>query len=212
MPLSSANHAFPVLFGAVLLPIYLFILPSFDPAPGQTFLERARRFDMVGALISIGAFVCTVMLINFGGLLYDWKSGSIKALAVVGILLWIVFAIQQNFTIFTTTENRLFPVHFLKHKERVLLFIAGASGGAAIYITIYYIPIFFQFTHGDTAIMAAVRLLPFVFILSALVLANGALMARWGYYTPWYIGGSILTLIGSVLMCKPIRISSPFGR
>ena len=142
------------------------------------------------------------MLINFGGLLYDWTSGSIIALAVVGIILWIAFVFQQSFTIFTTTENRLFPVHFLKRKEQVLLFIAGASAGAAIYITIYYIPIFFQFTNGDTAIQAAVRLLPFVFILSALVLANGYLMARWGYYTPWYIGGSIIALIGAALMCK----------
>ena len=191
-----------MLFGAILLPIYLFILPSFDPAAGQTFLERIKRFDIVGSLISIGAFVCTVMLINFGGLLYDWTSGSIIALAVVGIILWIAFVFQQSFTIFTTTENRLFPVHFLKRKEQVLLFIAGASAGAAIYITIYYIPIFFQFTNGDTAIQAAVRLLPFVFILSALVLANGYLMARWGYYTPWYIGGSIIALIGAALMCK----------
>ena len=195
-----------MLFGAILLPIYLFILPSFDPAIGQTFLERAKRFDMVGTLLSIGAFVCTVMLINFGGLLYDWTSGSIIALAVVGILLWITFAFQQSFTIFTTVENRIFPVHFLKQKEQILLFIAGASAGAAIYITIYYIPIFFQFTHGDTAIKAAVRLLPFVFILSTLVLVNGYLMAKWGYYTPWYIGGSIITLIGSVLMCMRLKI------
>lgn len=113
----------------------------------------------------------------------------------------MTFAFQQRFTIFTAVENRILPVRFLKQREQVLLFIAGASAGAAIYRTIYYIPISFQFTHGVTAIEAAARLLPFVFILSALVLVSGYLMARWGYYTPWHIGGSIITLIGSVLMC-----------
>ena len=105
-------------------------------------------------------------------------------------------------TIFTTPENRVFPVHLIKRKEPVLLFIALSSAGPVIDTTIYYIPIYFQFTRGDSAIQAAVRLLPFVFILSALVMANGFLMSRWGYYTPWYFLGSILALIGSVLMSK----------
>ncbi|KAK4690159.1 hypothetical protein P7C71_g6564, partial [Lecanoromycetidae sp. Uapishka_2] len=38
--------------------------------------------------------------------------------------------------------------------------------------------------------------------LSTMVLANGFFMAKWGRYTPWYLIGSIITLIGSVLMSK----------
>ena len=142
------------------------------------------------------------MGINFGGVLYSWDDGAIIALFVVSGVLFIVFAIQQIFTVLTTENTRVFPVHLVQRKEPVLLFIAGSSAGAAIYIAIYYIPIYFQFTRGDSAIQAAVRLLPFVFILSAMVLANGFFMAQWGLYTPWYLIGSIITLIGSVLMCK----------
>ena len=149
------------------------------------------------------------MGINFGGLLYDWNSGPIIALFVVCGVLFIVFALQQIFTVFTTEDNRVFPVHLVRRKEPVLLFIAGSSAGAAIYIAIYYIPIYFQFTRGDSAIQAAVRLLPFVFILSLMVLANGFFMAKLGRYTPWYLVGSIIALIGSVLMCKQIiRLAS----
>ena len=142
------------------------------------------------------------MGINFGGVLYTWDSGAIIALFVLAGVLFIVFALQQIFTVWTTEETRVFPVHLVPRKEPMLLFIAGSSAGAAIYIAIYYIPVYFQFTRGDSAIQAAVRLLPFVFILSAMVLANGFFMAKWGRYTPWYLVGSIITLIGSVLMCK----------
>ncbi|KAL8910405.1 MAG: hypothetical protein Q9172_007842 [Xanthocarpia lactea] len=149
-----------LLFAAVLAPIYLFILPSFDPCPGVSIAGRLARFDFLGSLLSIGAIVCLIMGINFGGVLYEWNSGSIIALFVLSGILFIVFALQQIFTVFTTEDNRIFPVHLVRRKEPVLLFIAGASGGAGIYIPLYYIPLYFQFTRGDTAIMAAVRLLP----------------------------------------------------
>ena len=142
------------------------------------------------------------MGINFGGVLYDWNSGSTIALFVVSGILFIVFALQQIFTIYTTEDDRVFPVHLVLRKEPVLLFVAGSSGGAAIYIPLYYIPIYFQFTRGDSAIQAAVRLLPFVFILSTMVMVNGYFMARFGRYTPWYLVGSTAILIGSVLMCR----------
>ncbi|KAL8750429.1 MAG: hypothetical protein Q9199_007078 [Rusavskia elegans] len=200
----SLDQAKPlaVLFAAILAPIYLFILPSFDPCPGESVTGRLARFDFLGSLLSIGAIVCLIMGINFGGVLYEWNSGSIIALFVVSGILFIAFALQQIFTVFTTEDNRVFPIHLVRRKEPILLFIAGSSGGAAIYITLYYIPLYFQFTRGDTAIKAAVRLLPFVFILSAMVLANGFFMAKFGRYTPWYITGSIITLIGNVLMSK----------
>lgn len=193
---------FSVLFAAILAPIYLFVLPSFDPCPGLSFKDRLVKFDFLGSILSIGAIVCLVMGINFGGVLYDWNSGPIIALFVVAGVLFIVFALQQIFMVYTTEDNRVFPTYLVRRKEPVLLFMAGSSAGAAIYIAIYYIPVFFQFTRGDSAIQAAVRLLPFVFILSFMVLANGFFMAKWGRYTPWYLVGSSITLIGTVLMCR----------
>ena len=204
--MESSTDRLAVLFAAILAPIYLFLIPSFDPCPGVSAAGRLAKFDFLGSLLSIGAIVCLIMGINFGGVLYDWNSGPIIALFVISGVLFIVFAIQQTFTIFTTEDNRLFPVHLVQRKEPVLLFIAGASGGAAIYLVLYYIPLYFQFTRGDSAIKAAVRLLPFVFILSAMVLSNGFFMAKFGRYTPWYIVGSIVMMIGSVLLCELIAL------
>lgn len=79
------------------------------------------------------------------------------------------------------------------------------AGGS---IPVYYIPPYFQFARGDDPLSSAVRLIPLIIFISGMVLVNGVLMAKFGYYQPWYIDGSVLALVGAVLFCKlPFRIA-----
>lgn len=96
----------------------------------------------------------------------------------------------------------MFPVQFLKNKEAVLLFICAAAINAAVFVPIYFIPIYFQFTRGDDALDSAVRLLPLIFLLCATILANGKLMSHLGYYMPWYVVGGVLAVVANVCLCR----------
>lgn len=133
---------------------------------------------------------------------YPWSSGAIIALFAVGGVLWAAFFLQQVFNFGTTESDRMFPLHMSFQKEPFLLFLATAGGACACFIPVNYIPIYFIFTRGDSGIEAAVRLLPYIFILSFTILTNGALLGKLGYYKPWYLFGTPLLLIGGVLMCK----------
>lgn len=193
------------VIGGVFFPVYLFLLPPFDPQPkSESLLKRGKNFDALGATLSIGAIMCLVMGTSFGGTLYAWNSGQNIALFVVGGVLLMAFALQQRLAWLTTTSERIFPTHFLKILEADLLFISAAACNAAGFIPIFYIPVYFQFTRGDTAIEAAVRLLPLITLLSAAIMANGYFMGRLGYYQPWYLIGSALALAGNVLLCESI--------
>jgi MFS family permease len=191
-----------LIIGGIWAPIYFLLLPSFDPRAGTPISKRTANFDYLGAVLSVAGFICIIMAISFGGALYPWNSGSIIALFVVGGVVWIAFFLTQSFSLFTTDRDRMFPLHFLKNKEAILLFLLMGTGAAAAFIPIYYIPLYFQFTQNDNALESAVRLLPFICVLSAFILMNGALMSKFGYYKPWYLVGSALGLIGSALMCK----------
>ncbi|KAI4157766.1 MAG: hypothetical protein L6R39_000597 [Caloplaca ligustica] len=191
-----------LLIGGVFAPVYLFLLPGFDPSPGTPMAKRASKFDYVGATISIGAQVSLIMAINFGGTTYAWDSGRIIALFVLSGVLFIAFGLQQSFTFLTDPASRMFPVHFFRNKEALLLFVLAAACNAAAFVPIYYIPIYFQFTRNDTALDSAVRLLPLIFTLSATILANGFLMSKLGYYQPWYVVGSALALVAGVLLSR----------
>ncbi|KAJ5628751.1 hypothetical protein N7490_010979 [Penicillium lividum] len=198
-----------LIIGGCLYPIWLFLLPGIHPARHLSLAQRFRRFDSVGAVLSIGAIVATMMPINFGGVLYAWNSGQIIALFVVAGVLWISFAVQQNLSLFTRPLDRMFPIQFLRNKEALLLFILAASCNAAVFIPIYYIPIYFQFTRGDSALDSAVRLLPLIFLLCATILASGYLMSHLGYYMPWYTIGAALSLIANVFLARINVETSP---
>lgn len=165
-------------------------------------MARLREFDAVGAVISIGAITSLIMAMNFGGTVYGWNSGQIIALFVVSGVLFIVLAIQQGIPILTDLRNRVFPAHFLRNHNAVILYAITSAVNAASFIPIYYIPLYFQFTRGDDAILAAVRLLPLIFCLTLMILASGHLISRFNYFQPWYIGGSVLALIGGVFFCE----------
>lgn len=94
----------------------------------------------------------------------------------------VLFA-QQYFALFTTREARQFPPgHILKDWTLILLNIATAMAAVNIYVPLYYIPIYFQFVQGDSAILAAVRLLPYIIFLAAMNLVSGACLSKIKYY------------------------------
>lgn len=190
-----------LIIGGVFIPVYLFLLPPFDPLPNVSMLGRLEKYDFLGVALYTGFILSLIMAINFGGAVYAWDSGSEIALFVVSGVLFIAFAIQQRFAWFTTSAERIFPVKMLRSLEANLLFVCAACSNAAGYIPIFYIPVYFQFSRGDSALDAAVRLLPLIIVLSFTIVANGFLMGKLGYYFPWYFLGSALALAGNVLLC-----------
>jgi MFS family permease len=192
-----------LIIGGVFAPVYLFLLPSFDPQPkAVSFFGRAKNFDFVGAALSIASILCLVMAINFGNALYAWNSGQIISMFVLSFVLLVAFGVQQKFAWCTTKAERMFPTHLVRNREANLLFICAACANTAGFLPIYYLPVYFQFSRGDSALKAAVRLLPLITILSATIIANGYLMSKLGYYQPWYIGGAALALAGNVLASR----------
>ncbi|KAF4504955.1 hypothetical protein G6O67_006960 [Ophiocordyceps sinensis] len=91
-----------LLFGAVLLPTYLVVIPSANPLPGKTQWDKLRLMDWTGVVLSIGAMVTVIMAINLGGVMFAWSSGATAALFAVSGVLRVAFAVQQIFCLLTT--------------------------------------------------------------------------------------------------------------
>jgi MFS family permease len=189
-----------LFIGAVCAPAWLLLLPSKDPRPGVSYKQRFAELDYVGAALLIGALTSFVLAINWGGVTYPWGSGRIIGLFVASGTLFAILGVQQVLEIFTTSARRLIPVQFFRSRTVLILFSTTAASGAAAFIPIYFVPLFFQFTRNDNALDAGVRLLPLIVVMVVIVLANGILMAKFGYYMPWYTVGGLFTVAGSALM------------
>lgn len=189
-----------LFIGAACAPAWLFLLPSKDPRPGVAFRDRARELDYVGIILLLGCLVSLIMAINFGGVTYSWSSGQIIGLFVCAGVLFILLAIQQRWTLFVASKHRLIPVQFFRMHTIIVLFVCTSASAAGGFVPIFFVPLFFQFTRGDGALDAGVRLLPLIIILIVTISVNGALMARFGYYMPWYLFGGLLCVAGGALM------------
>jgi hypothetical protein len=171
--------------------------------------QKLARFDWLGGILNGAVLVIFMIVVSFSGSTYAWDSGASIALWVVFAVCLIAYIAQQYFAIFTTKENRIFPVHFLKNRSLVLLYIATAGTAAAYEVTLYYIPLYFQFTRGDSAMKAALRLLPMICIFILFVMVAGGSLPVVGRYNYYYIIGGPLILIGGALMFTIDAHTSP---
>jgi len=182
-------------------PVLVFIFPSLNPRPDLTIKQKLAEIDWIGAILTGNVSVVFVIAVTLGGSTFAWNSATCIALWVVFGVCLIASVLQQYFMIFTTEKHRIFPVHFLKSRTLVLLYIATGSAAAAQSVTLYYTPLFFQFTRGDTSLQAAIRLLPFICTFIFFVVAAGGLLPTVGRYNLFYLVGGCLMVVGGALLC-----------
>lgn len=185
---------------ALLSPIYFFIFPSTNPSPNHSVWQKLRTMDWVGVVLNAATFTLLITALTFSGARFPWNSSTTIAIWAVWGACLIAFVVQQAFSIFTKPSQRIFPVHFLAHKDYVLMFVCTACSAVAMSVTIYYIPIFFAFIHGDQALQAAVRLLPFVIVFIVMVMFAGGSLPLNGRWSIYYIVGGVCILGGSAGM------------
>ncbi len=150
-----------------------------------------------------------VIALQFSGSIWLWSDGrSIACFVVTGVLV-ILFGIQQYYCILTTPETRLFPIVFLKRRTLMLLYMVTASINGALFIVVYYIPVYFQFVNGDSGIDSAVRLLPFIFTLVPTTGIIGFVMPKFPYYLPWFLISGALITAGSAMLYTIDLTTSP---
>lgn len=180
--------------------MYLFLLPSIQTQPRLGLLHKLRSLDWLGTVLSVGIYATFALVFTFGGAVWPWDDGRMVALYTVLGVTTAAFGAQQYWALFTDQRNRVFPCHFLRDRTLLLLFVCSACLGGGLFVTIYYLPLFFQFVRNDNGIDSAVRLLPFIVSYIAGAVLNGLLMPRWGYYMPWFLVSGVLTTIGGALL------------
>ncbi|KAH8698990.1 putative efflux pump antibiotic resistance protein [Talaromyces proteolyticus] len=198
-----------LVIGAIFSPAYFLTLPNIDFGANLSLSQKLVRIDWIGIVVFFAGATCLTMAISFGGTTYAWNSGSEIAFWVVSGVLLIVMVLITIRPILVSKADRLYPGHFVRQPELVnlqiqLFLVTGVMMGTA-----YYIPLYFQFAREDSALRAAVRLLPFIAMAVCFCVVSGALMPKLGYYMPWYTWGSALVLIGSALMYTVDANTSP---
>ncbi len=188
-------------------PVYLFILPSL-PSKSKTALHaRLQHFDSLGAGLCICTIITVFTSINSGGTRFPWGSPTMIGICSLAITFLTLFSAQQIFCFRTTAEDRIFPVNMMFNRNVLLIFIIGSASSIAAFVPANFISLYFQFTRGDSALDAALRLLPMIIAMSAVMPLSGYLMPKIGRLKWWPIAGTSIALPGFVYMGKIKKLS-----
>lgn len=183
---------------AVATPAAAFLIPAIRPEKSLSVLTRMKRIDYLGAVLFLSGVVSTVMILGFGGVFYQWNDGRMIALYVVTPAIWIIFSLQQRFSVFTT--DRIFPVQFVANWEMVILFIWTSISISNLVVTVYSLPLLFQFTFGNSSLSSGTYTIPFVGAVIVSIGSAGPIFAKFPVYMAWFTAGSALMLIGNSLL------------
>ncbi|EED11960.1 efflux pump antibiotic resistance protein, putative [Talaromyces stipitatus ATCC 10500] len=187
-----------IFIAALAAPACIFLIPTTTSPIRRTVLERIKCIDFAGALLFLGGVVSLVIILGSGGVLYDYQSGPMIALYVITAVIWASFCIQQRFGFLTT--DGIFPIKFVGDWEMVILFIWTSIAIGNVVVTIYSLPLFFQFTFGDSSLRAAVYTIPFIVAAVASAAIFGPVFAKFPVYKFWFFASSALMLVGNGLL------------
>ncbi|KAJ7896628.1 MFS transporter [Mycena olivaceomarginata] len=166
------------------------------PAVPLTLRQRIELFDPWGTLTFVPAIVSLLLALQWGGSKYAWKSGRIIALFVVfGVLItaFIALQIQQG-------ENATVPPRiFMKRSIWAAAWFTLALG-ASFFISVFYLPLWFQAIKGTSAVKSGIDNLPTLLSCVLSMTLCGVLVTTFGYYTQFFWLCTVGMTIGAGLI------------
>ncbi|KAH0287663.1 MFS toxin efflux pump [Aureobasidium namibiae CBS 147.97] len=185
-------------FGAVTM---IFIFFFFNPTTSAKKLSvgwknRVMDFDPFGTLVFLPMIICLLLALQWGGSTYPWSNGRVIALFVVfGVLCAVFVSIQ-----FYVGERATIPPRIIKQRSVAASAWFGVSLGAAFFLFVYYLPIWFQAIKGVSATKSGIMSLPLILGVVICSVVAGGLVTTFGYYTPFMVASSVLMAIGAGLL------------
>ncbi|KAH3986228.1 hypothetical protein HBH98_031360 [Parastagonospora nodorum] len=161
-----------------------------------TWKQQLKKFDLEGTVLFLPAIICLLLALQWGGSKYDWGNGRIIALFVIFSLLIIGFIAIQWYK----QENATVPPRIFLNRNVWGSAWFGAMLGAAFFVMVYYLPIWFQAIKGVSATKSGIMNLPCILGLVIVSMSSGILVTVIGYYTPFMLISSVLMAIGAGLL------------
>ncbi|KAL4933246.1 major facilitator superfamily domain-containing protein [Aspergillus undulatus] len=180
-------------------------MPSKYLGPDISVLSRLRQSDPVGLVLNMASPILFAIALEFSGSVWEWSSGPTIAIWIVFGVVVIAWALQQAFSIFTTSEQRCLPLHLIRRLDLLPLWVASGCAGASYAITLYYTPLFFAFARGHDALQQSVRILPFILVFIVTVILVGGSLPKIGRFAPIYLTAGLFTVSAAAAMANTMN-------
>ncbi|KAK9310859.1 major facilitator superfamily domain-containing protein, partial [Lipomyces starkeyi] len=191
---------------AAILVVFFRLPPHVKPAEA-TFREKILQLDPIGIVLIIGAVICYVLALQWGGLTMPWNSSTIIGLFVGFGLLLIAFGIDQ----WWLDERAMLPKRLLKNRYIYQGMLYSFTIAGTYFLVLYYLPIYFQVIDNVSPIQSGVRNLPLILAITIATVGSGIGITVTGRPMPFMIVAAVLSTIGVGLLYT-LTIGSPSSK
>lgn len=188
---------------AAILTIF-FKLPEHIKPAEATFTEKMLQMDPLGIILIMGAVICYILALQWGGINLPWNSSTIIGLLVGFVSLLICFCIDQ----WLLDERAMLPRRLLKNQYIYQGMAYSFSIAGSYFIVLYFLPIYFQVIDNVSPIQSGVRNLPLIIAITLATICSGIGITVTGRPMPFMVVAGILGSIGIGLL-STLTIGSP---
>jgi EmrB/QacA subfamily drug resistance transporter len=142
------------------------------------------QIDFLGAALLTSAIVALLLVTSWGGIELAWTSPAILALVAAGIVLLVLFAVQELRAPEPILPPRLFANSIFVVANALTFACSMAQVGAIIFL-----PLYLQIVHGISASGSGVLLAPLMVGQQGGAFCAGQLMRRWNRYRIFFLIG-----------------------
>jgi MFS transporter, DHA2 family, glioxin efflux transporter len=180
---------------AAILVIFFRLPPHVKPAEA-TFREKMLQLDPIGITLIMGAVICYVLALQWGGLTLPWHSSTIIGLLVGFVLLLICFGVDQWYM----DERAMLPPRLLKNRYIYQGMAYSFTIAGTYFLVLYFLPIYFQVIDNVTPIQSGVRNLPLILAITLATVCSGVGITVTGRPMPFMIVAGAMSAIGVGLL------------
>ncbi len=161
------------------------------------FERRPHQIDYLGSALLVLGISTLLLLTTWGGSEYPWRSPTIIALGVTGVLALAVFLWQEQRAAEPVLPLRLF-------RDAVFSVSSGIGFilGLALFGALAFMPVYFQVVDGASATASGLRLVPMMLGVIVASILSGRRISATGRYRRFPIIGSFLMMIGVFLLTR----------
>ncbi|TVY27454.1 Dehydrocurvularin exporter [Lachnellula hyalina] len=186
----------PVGGPVILLVLLFFRVPKhIKPAPA-TKKEILLQLDLPGFTLLVTSLVCFTLALQWGGQSKAWSDGSV----IATLVLWVVLTIAFVITEWCSGAYAMVPLSLLKPRMTWTNALYGYIENCANFQVLFYLPIYFQSIHGQSAIASGVNSLPFLAFFAVGSLLSGFLIMKTRLLQPYELASGLLAAAGAALL------------
>ncbi|KAK8040136.1 hypothetical protein PG993_008547 [Apiospora rasikravindrae] len=193
--------------GAVVLgglTVFLRIRGKQNEDRSLPLMQKLRSMDPFGAVLFMGAVVCLMLALQWGGQTKPWNSSDVIGCLIGAVLIGALFVYFQ----WRRGDSALIPLRILRKRSiwtgAMVLFFLGAN----TYVSVFFLPFWFQGVKGISPVSTGVDFIPLLLSQLVSLIVVGAIVKQFGHYVPYMIAGELICIGGQAMLTQIHRDTS----